>query len=46
MNLSDRIIVIYEGKFRGEFNAQTANEGEIGLMMAGGGVSVNKNGKE
>ena len=46
MNLSDRIIVIYEGKFRGEFNAQSANEAEIGLMMAGGGVSLNENGKE
>ena len=46
INLSDRIIVIYEGKFRGEFNAQSANETEIGLMMAGGGVSLNENGKE
>ncbi|MBU4349501.1 ABC transporter ATP-binding protein [bacterium] len=41
MNLSDRIIVIYEGKFRGEFNAQSANEAEIGLMMAGG-TSLNE----
>ena len=41
MNLSDRIIVIYEGKFRGEFNTQSANEAEIGLMMAGG-TSLNE----
>jgi simple sugar transport system ATP-binding protein len=37
MNLSDRILVIYEGKIIAEFVAGEATETEIGFMMAGGG---------
>ncbi len=37
MNLSDRILVIYEGKIIAEFEAGKATETEIGFMMAGGG---------
>jgi len=37
MNLSDRILVIYEGKIIAEFQAGKATEAEIGFMMAGGG---------
>ena len=36
MNLSDRILVIYEGQIRGEFKAGEVEETELGLMMAGG----------
>ena len=36
MNLSDRILVIYEGKIISEFKGGEATEAEIGLMMAGG----------
>jgi simple sugar transport system ATP-binding protein len=36
MNLSDRILVIYEGKIRGEFDAKNVTESELGLIMAGG----------
>ncbi len=36
MNLSDRILVIYEGKIIAEFKGGEAKEAEIGLMMAGG----------
>ncbi len=36
MNLSDRILVIYEGRIIGEFMAGEATETEIGLLMAGG----------
>lgn len=37
MNLSDRILVIYEGKIIAEFEGGKATDSEIGLMMAGGG---------
>ncbi|MBI9103834.1 MAG: ABC transporter ATP-binding protein [Spirochaetales bacterium] len=36
MNLSDRILVIYEGKIIGEFKADEATETDLGLLMAGG----------
>ena len=36
MSLSDRILVIYEGKIQGEFTASEAKEETLGLMMAGG----------
>lgn len=36
MNLSDRILVIYEGRIIGEFPGGKATETEIGLLMAGG----------
>ncbi|MET3291185.1 UNVERIFIED_CONTAM: ABC-type uncharacterized transport system ATPase subunit [Brevibacillus sp. OAP136] len=37
MTLSDRILVMYEGKIVGELDTQTATEEEISLLMAGGG---------
>jgi simple sugar transport system ATP-binding protein len=42
MNLSDRILVIYEGKIIAEFQAGKATESEIGFMMAGGGKERSK----
>ncbi len=36
MNLSDRILVLYEGKIMGEFKAGEVEEAELGLLMAGG----------
>ncbi len=36
MNLSDRILVIFEGEIRGEFSGTEAKESELGLIMAGG----------
>ncbi len=38
MNLSDRILVIYEGKIQAEFDPKKTTESEIGLVMAGGHV--------
>jgi simple sugar transport system ATP-binding protein len=35
MILSDRILVIYEGRIAGEFRADNAKKEEIGLLMAG-----------
>ncbi|MBI1881819.1 MAG: ABC transporter ATP-binding protein [Chloroflexi bacterium] len=35
MNVSDRIVVMYEGRLLGEFEAATANREEIGLLMGG-----------
>ncbi|HXG93787.1 MAG TPA: ABC transporter ATP-binding protein [Blastocatellia bacterium] len=36
LSLSDRIIVIYEGRIVGEVDPKTVSEEEIGLMMTGG----------
>lgn len=35
MNLSDRILVMYEGEIVGQFDPKTANVEELGLYMAG-----------
>jgi simple sugar transport system ATP-binding protein len=35
MNVSDRIVVIYEGEIVGEVRPQQTNDQELGLMMAG-----------
>ena len=35
MNLSDRILVMYEGEIVGEFNPKTTTVEELGLYMAG-----------
>ncbi|MDR0839841.1 MAG: ABC transporter ATP-binding protein [Christensenellaceae bacterium] len=35
MNVSDRILVMYEGSIVGEFNPKTTTVGELGLYMAG-----------
>jgi simple sugar transport system ATP-binding protein len=37
--LADRIAVMYEGRFVGEFDAQHAEIGRIGLLMTGGAES-------
>ena len=37
MNLSDRILVMFEGKVVGELPASQATEEQLGLMMAGAG---------
>lgn len=42
MSLSDRIVVMYEGKITGEMNADEANEENLGLLMMGGNVSAEK----
>jgi ABC-type uncharacterized transport system ATPase subunit len=36
LSLSDRVIVMYDGKIVGEVNPKTVSEEEIGLMMTGG----------
>ncbi len=38
MDLSDTIAVIYHGKIVGEFAQGTVDEGQLGLLMAGGGA--------
>ena len=35
MNLSDRILVMYEGEIVGEFDPKQTNVQELGLYMAG-----------
>ncbi|MBS4208210.1 ABC transporter ATP-binding protein [Bacillus sp. FJAT-50079] len=40
MSLSDRIIVMYEGKISGVFEAGAATETDIGLYMTGGAVET------
>ena len=42
MSLSDRIVVMYEGKITGELNADEANEENLGLLMMGGKESDEK----
>jgi simple sugar transport system ATP-binding protein len=36
LSLSDRVIVIYEGRIVGEVDPKEVSEEEIGLMMTGG----------
>jgi ABC-type uncharacterized transport system ATPase subunit len=36
MNVSDRIIVMYDGRHMGEFDAASVTEQELGVAMAGG----------
>ncbi len=38
LSLSDRILVMYEGRIAGEFSAAEASRENLGLCMAGGGV--------
>ncbi len=42
ISLSDRIIVIHEGKITGELLASEANENNLGLLMMGGDNDVEK----
>jgi len=37
LSLSDRVLVIYEGRIVGEVDPKTVTEEEIGLMMTGAG---------
>ncbi|MFC4453339.1 ABC transporter ATP-binding protein [Deinococcus sonorensis] len=39
MNLSDRILVMYEGRIAGEVAAAEATETQLGLMMTGSGTA-------
>ena len=36
LSLSDRIVVMYEGKISGRMDASEANEDNLGLLMMGG----------
>jgi simple sugar transport system ATP-binding protein len=36
MNVSDRILVMYEGRITGEMAAAQATEDNLGLLMMGG----------
>ncbi|NMO95089.1 ABC transporter ATP-binding protein [Paenibacillus lemnae] len=38
LKLSDRILVMYEGKIAGELRAEEATEEKLGLLMAGGSI--------
>lgn len=42
MSLSDRIIVMHEGKITGRMNADEADEENIGLLMMGGHIAEEK----
>jgi simple sugar transport system ATP-binding protein len=39
LSLSDRILVMYEGRIVGEVDPRSVSESEIGLMMTGGQLS-------
>ena len=39
LKLSDRILVMYEGRIAGELQASEATEEKLGLLMAGGNIS-------
>jgi simple sugar transport system ATP-binding protein len=39
MALADRILVLFRGQIQGELDAKTANEEEVGILMAGGKLS-------
>jgi simple sugar transport system ATP-binding protein len=43
LSLSDRIIVIYEGKIAGELSIEEATENKIGILMAGGQLDEGNN---
>lgn len=44
MNLSDRILVMYEGRIVGEVEAATATETQLGLLMTGSGGTGGRSG--
>ena len=46
MNLSDRILVMYEGEIVGELDPKTTTVQELGLYMAGAKRNVGNTGKE
>ncbi|WP_084049235.1 ABC transporter ATP-binding protein [Deinococcus hopiensis] len=45
MNLSDRILVMYEGEVVGEVDAATATETQLGLLMTGSGGTNGRSGE-
>jgi ABC-type uncharacterized transport system ATPase subunit len=45
MNLSDRILVMYEGQVVGEVDAATATETQLGLLMTGSGGQGGRSGE-
>lgn len=45
MNLSDRILVMYEGEVVGEVEAASASETQLGLLMTGSGNTSGRSGK-
>jgi len=46
LSLSDRIVVMYEGKISGRMDAAEANEDNLGLLMMGGTDETEKGGEE
>lgn len=46
MNLSDRIVVMYEGELVGEFDPKKTTETELGLYMAGSKSQLKDGGKD
>jgi len=40
LSLSDRIVVMFEGRIMGEMSAGEANEQDIGILMAGGNLDT------
>ena len=44
MNLSDRILVMYEGEITGELNPKKITINELGLYMSGSKKDVNVRG--
>lgn len=46
ISLSDRIIVIHEGRITGELSAGEANESNLGLLMMGGSAETEREGNE
>ena len=45
LSLSDRIVVMYEGKISGRMDASEANEDNLGLLMMGGADTTVKGGE-
>jgi len=45
MNVSDRILVMYEGKIAGEFEPSKTTVEELGLYMAGAGDKARSTGQ-
>nr|MCR5723044.1 heme ABC transporter ATP-binding protein [Lachnospiraceae bacterium] len=46
MNVSDRILVMYEGEIVGEFDPKTVTVQELGLYMAGAKRQDGKTGRK
>ena len=46
MSLSDRILVMFEGRIVGEFEAGTVTDVELGFLMTGGGTEPDRSGSK